>query len=209
MTSLQPLADTSELCRLPCGRASGCRRHDRERPRHLIREMSRDLARVTTAVRELGIERGGRVAIGCEGTYVHWLLLAACERLGIATASYGKDESAAAAALLSGVDLALAEPSFGTVGARRSHVIAPQWIVQVLARSGAEPIAPAGAPEDSRASYGPPVPLGLPSDTGLRGIHLRSGSSRQAVSHPAKPQWQDLAERVEGGGRRSLGSNGA
>src|SRR5690349_17374473 len=110
-------------------------------------EVSRDLAKSTSAIRELGIERGGRIAVGCESTYIHWLLLAACEHLGIATASYDKSERGAATLLLSGMDLVLAEPGFGTTGGRRSHVITSDWVEQVLARPDAPPIAAMGAPE--------------------------------------------------------------
>jgi acyl-coenzyme A synthetase/AMP-(fatty) acid ligase len=112
-------------------------------------EMSRDLAKFTSAVRELGVERGGRIGIGCEGAYVNWLLLAASERLGIATASYDKDEGAGAtAALLSGMDLVLAGPGFGTGAARRSHLVTSEWIDQVLARPGVEVSSAEGEPED-------------------------------------------------------------
>lgn len=111
-------------------------------------EVSRDLAKFISAIRELGVERGGRIAIGCESAYIHWLLLAACEHLGIATASFGRSEDGTAATLLSGMDLVLAEPGFDTAGARRSRVIAAEWVQQVLARPDPPPIPALGAPED-------------------------------------------------------------
>src|SRR5690242_17376216 len=96
-------------------------------------EMSRDLAKFVSAIQGLGVERGGQIAVGCESAYIHWLLLAACEHLGIATASYDKSERGAAALLLSGMDLVVADPSYDTTGARRSHVITSEWIEQLLA----------------------------------------------------------------------------
>ena len=149
MMSMQPSANSSDYVAF----------HAAERPDTVAllengraisyAEVSRDLAKSTSAIREFGIERGGRIAVGCESTYIHWLLLAACEHLGIATASYDKSERGAATLLLlSGMDLVLAEPGFDTTGARRSHVITSEWVEQVLARPDAPPIAAMGAPED-------------------------------------------------------------
>jgi len=82
---------------------------------------------------------------------VHWLLLLACEQLGIAAASFLSGEGAAAAPLLSSVDLVLAEPHFPRAQSRRQHVITPEWRRDVLApfRAGAEPEPAASkAPDD-------------------------------------------------------------
>src|ERR1700730_17826377 len=71
-------------------------------------EMSRDVGKFTAALREFRLAPPSRAAIGCESVYVHWLLLAACERLGIASTSYFGNEGGAAAPLLAGGDPALA-----------------------------------------------------------------------------------------------------
>lgn len=148
MTSLQPSANSSDYVAF----------HAAERPDAVAllengraisyAEVSRDLAKFTSAIRALGIERGGRIAVGCDSDYIHWLLLAACEHLGIATASYGKSERGAATRLLSSMDLVLAGPDFDTTGAQRSHIIASEWVERVLARPDAPAIAATGAPED-------------------------------------------------------------
>src|SRR5262249_12057418 len=111
-------------------------------------EMRGDLARFTLAVGELGIERGAKVAISCESAYLHWLLLAACARLSIATASFGRNEGAFATELLSGMDLVMAEPGSEIAGAQRSHAISPEWVADVRARPEVEPGGTMGAPED-------------------------------------------------------------
>ena len=46
-----------------------------------------DIRRAMRAVRELGPSRGGSIAVGADNLYLHWLLLLACEQLGIAAAS--------------------------------------------------------------------------------------------------------------------------
>jgi len=111
-------------------------------------ELGRDIGKFTAALGDFGLAPGSRVAIGCANLYVHWLLLAACERLGIVSASY-VDEGGAATPLLSGVDLVLAEPGFPIAGARRHYVVATPWLEDVFARTGADADLPPGAPEDA------------------------------------------------------------
>jgi len=89
---------------------------------------SRDILRFTRAVAELGVPRGGSVAVGCSDLYTHWLLLLACEQLGIAAASAIPEERPDLAALLSDVDLVLSDPQFPDLGARRRHAITPEWL---------------------------------------------------------------------------------
>jgi acyl-coenzyme A synthetase/AMP-(fatty) acid ligase len=94
---------------------------------------NQDIRNLTRALGELGVPRGGSVALGCDEFYAQWLLLLALERLGIATASFGAGEGTASASLLASVDLALSEPHFPAVGARRHHAITGEWLTHVLA----------------------------------------------------------------------------
>ena len=112
-------------------------------------QLSRDLAKFTSALRQLGLEPGNRVAVGCEAVYVHWLLLAACERVGIATASYVRSEATEATPIFSGAEMAFAEPDFPTTGARRQQVITAAWLDEVFGGTGAEPDLPTGKPTDA------------------------------------------------------------
>src|ERR1700730_9495184 len=82
-------------------------------------EFSRDIGRVTPAIREFGLPSRSAVAVGCDDHYLQWLLLLAFERLSIATASYHDGEGPAEyGELLAGVDLVLSEEHFPIVGAK-------------------------------------------------------------------------------------------
>ena len=96
----------------------------------------RDIDRFTRAVAELGVPRGGSVAVGCSDVYTHWLLLLACEQLGIAAVSALLGEATGTAALLVDVDLVLADPQFPQVGARRHHAVTPEWLAHARSLEG-------------------------------------------------------------------------
>jgi len=109
----------------------------------------RDIRKLTRAVAELGVPRGGSVAVGADDLYTHWLLLLACERLGIAAASFLAGEPSESAAQLADVDLVLAEPHFPEVGARRHHAITREWLEHAFALDGEhDDPAPSRAPDD-------------------------------------------------------------
>ena len=112
-------------------------------------EFSRDIRKFTRGLRALGLPRGSHVAVGCTDSYLHWLLLLACEQLGLATAPFLGDEGPRCAPLLASVDLVLSEPHYPNQGARRHFAITPDWIDGVLALpdGGPEPALPK-APDD-------------------------------------------------------------
>jgi 2,3-dihydroxybenzoate-AMP ligase len=111
-------------------------------------EMSADIGRLARALGALGLARGHSIAVGADDVYVHWLLLLAAERLGIAAASFQLGEQRAAP-LLASVDLVLSEPHFSTAGATRHHALTPAWLQSVLAlpAEGAAP-GPPKRPDD-------------------------------------------------------------
>jgi acyl-coenzyme A synthetase/AMP-(fatty) acid ligase len=112
-------------------------------------EFDRDLRKLTVVAAELGVPRGGSVAIGADDLYTQWLLLLAFERLGIATISVNPVETSGAIQSLSDIDLMLAEPHFPRLETGRHHVIARAWLEQALAREGTSDHAlPACSPED-------------------------------------------------------------
>jgi len=94
---------------------------------------SRDVRKLTRAVRGLAVPRGGAVAVGCDDLYTHWLLLLAFERLGVAAATFNSSEGEAAAPLQAGVDLVLSEPNVPAVGARRHHAVTKEWLAHAFA----------------------------------------------------------------------------
>jgi acyl-coenzyme A synthetase/AMP-(fatty) acid ligase len=96
-------------------------------------DFSLAIRKFTRAVGALGLQCGSHVAVGCNDAFLHWLLLLACEQLGIAAASFRSDEGRECAPLLTSVDLVLAEPHYPNDGARRHHAVTPSWIQDVLA----------------------------------------------------------------------------
>ena len=112
-------------------------------------QFHRDLGRFVRAVAELGLRRGSSVAVAWGEFYPHWLLLIACEHLGLAAATFVPGEGAAGARLLETVDLVLSETRPPEVPAERHRAIAPQWLARAFARADdGIPAAPPGAPDD-------------------------------------------------------------
>ena len=56
------------------------------------RRFFRDVRRFTLALEDFRIPRGSLVAVACDDMYLHWILLLAWENLGVATASYKRNE---------------------------------------------------------------------------------------------------------------------
>jgi acyl-CoA synthetase (AMP-forming)/AMP-acid ligase II len=97
-------------------------------------ELRRDIGRFAEGVRALGLMSGATLAVGTNDVYVHWLLLLACERLGIAAASFADDEGETCAPLLASADLVLAAPRFAIPGAKRHFTLTQAWIDGLRAR---------------------------------------------------------------------------
>ena len=110
----------------------------------------RDLRCLTRAVSELGVAKGGSVAVGCDDRYLHWLFLLAFEQLGIAAASINSSEGENSAFTLADVDLILAEPHFLRIAGYHRHAITREWLAQALNHDSAPDLRlPPRAPEDS------------------------------------------------------------
>jgi acyl-coenzyme A synthetase/AMP-(fatty) acid ligase len=105
---------------------------DRGRP-ITFSDFDRDLRKLTRAVADLGVRKSGSVAVGADDLYIHWLLLLAFERVGIAAASLHSGEGEATLRALANVDLALTEPHFARVAGVRHHLITRDWLDRVLA----------------------------------------------------------------------------
>ena len=112
-------------------------------------QFDRDVGRFVGAVGELGLERGRSLAVAWGELYPHWLLLIACERLGIATASFLLSEGRAGAPLLKTVDFVLSEVRPREVAPERHHAVTQQWLASVFARANAEMPAAAAMHPDS------------------------------------------------------------
>ncbi|HVM79820.1 MAG TPA: class I adenylate-forming enzyme family protein [Stellaceae bacterium] len=107
-------------------------------------QFHRDLGRFVRAVSELGLPRGGSVAVAWGDFYPHWLLVIACEELGLAAATFVANERSAGARLLETVDLVLSDVRPPEVAPERHHALTPQWLAGVFARAeaGMPPLPP-------------------------------------------------------------------
>lgn len=99
-------------------------------------ELARAVRSLARNLSELGLAPGSKVAIGCNDSYSHLLLLLAFERLGIATASFQPQAPTAAPRIFERLDLVVADPRFQTAGARRVLAIDGEWMRR--ATTGAE-----------------------------------------------------------------------
>ncbi len=110
-------------------------------------QLSADIARAGRALSALGLARGHMVAIGTKDLYLNWLLLLACERIGIGAAPFQTREEWCEP-LMASVDLVLAEDGFDTPGARRKHRITADWTQALLASTPSEEEPPASRDPD-------------------------------------------------------------
>ncbi len=103
-------------------------------------QFQRDLGRFVRAVNDIGLDPGRSVAVAWDELYPHWLLLLACERLGLVTATFGEPE----APLLKTVDLVLSEVRPPDVTSERHHAVTQEWLASVFSSADAEmlPAAP-------------------------------------------------------------------
>jgi acyl-coenzyme A synthetase/AMP-(fatty) acid ligase len=92
---------------------------------------NRDIRQFMRALREFGLRRGSWAGIGCANLYLHWVLLLAFERFGIATASFDRHEGPDARRQLESLDIVLSEWEFPGATIKRHHAITRQWIEYV------------------------------------------------------------------------------
>ncbi len=128
-------------------------------------QFHRDLSRFVRAIAELGLPRGSSVAIAWGELYPHWLLLVACEQLGIATATFVEKEGDARERLLETVDLVISDDRPPEVPSARHLPLTPRWLADVFARADAE--MPAAAREE------PDDPLRILRTSGTTGVPKR------------------------------------
>ena len=96
-------------------------------------DFRRDAARLTRALRDLGVTPGALVAVGCRDLYQHLLLLVALERLGAATVSLGNEPGHGGVPPLASADLVLTEQSLPPASVRRQHRTDEDWLRRALA----------------------------------------------------------------------------
>jgi len=99
-----------------------------------------DIRKFIPALRELGIERGSRVGLGCGDLYLNWTLLLALERLGAITLMLGRQESPESRPLLASLDIVVSEWDLPAGSVKKRHAITPEWTETVRARQEATEI---------------------------------------------------------------------
>jgi acyl-coenzyme A synthetase/AMP-(fatty) acid ligase len=113
-------------------------------------QFDRDIRKFIRALRELGLQRGSSVGLGCADLYLNWTLLLALERLAVTTLMLNRQEPPDAAPLLASLDLVLCEWDFAPGTVKRRHAITPDWVEQVLARpESGEDLLPQKAADDT------------------------------------------------------------
>ncbi len=108
--------------------------------------VDQDIKRFTLALRALSMAPGCRVAVSTGHLYLHWLLLLACENLGLATWTFlFGEEEVALRAQLPFADMVISDTPVPEGAARRLFVLSPAWLAQVWA-GDPSPYASVGLP---------------------------------------------------------------
>ncbi|HMK68856.1 MAG TPA: class I adenylate-forming enzyme family protein, partial [Stellaceae bacterium] len=128
-------------------------------------QLHRDLSGVVRAVTDFGFARGSSAAIAWGEFYPHCLLLLACERLGIATATFVANEGEAGAGLLESVDVVLSETRPPGISAERHRALTQGWLADALARGD--------APIPAAATQSPQDPFRILRTSGTTGVPKR------------------------------------
>jgi acyl-coenzyme A synthetase/AMP-(fatty) acid ligase len=137
--------------------------HAAERPRAVAlvsggREITyaqfRDgISNLTRALHALGRPRGSSVAVASDDIHIHWLLLLACERLGLVSASFPGQDGRSWLPLLARTDFIFYEPGFlpeAEVAAlgKPHQALTRDWLAAALALTGDDAAADAPAVGD-------------------------------------------------------------
>lgn len=102
------------------------------------RQFYLDLKKITRALREILPTAGSSVAVECDDLYLHWLLLLACEILGVVTASLQAYLIPASKPLLAFVDFVICEHDVPADWVRRAYKLTQAWVSGVLAQADSD-----------------------------------------------------------------------
>ncbi len=98
------------------------------------RKFDSDLRKLTHAVRPILPGPAGTVAVETDEFYLHWLLLLACENLGVATGSFQAEGIQAYQSLIRSVGLVVAEHEVPATWARKVHKLTAPWVAEALSQ---------------------------------------------------------------------------
>jgi acyl-coenzyme A synthetase/AMP-(fatty) acid ligase len=94
-----------------------------------------DLKKLTSALRHVLPPAARSAAVECGQLYLHWLLLLACENLGVVTASLQSDLMPISKATLDFVDMVICEHDVPAAWASKTYQLKQAWVSGVLAQS--------------------------------------------------------------------------
>jgi acyl-coenzyme A synthetase/AMP-(fatty) acid ligase len=128
-----------------------------------------DLGRFTRALHGFGLPRRSTVAVACEDLYVHWLLLLACEDVGVATISFLNEERDLPL-LLAHVGLVLSSHELAAEDGPKLHRLTKEWLADVFASPAIE------------AGDAPPTPAELDDPQRMRRSSGTTGGPKLMVA---------------------------
>jgi acyl-coenzyme A synthetase/AMP-(fatty) acid ligase len=137
--------------------------------------VDQDIKRFTLAIRGLRMAPGCRVAISTGNLYLHWLLLLACENLGLATWTFlFGEEEIVLRVQLPFADMVISDAPVPEGAARRFFLLSPPWLAQVWA-SDPSRYASAGLP----VRVGMDAPWRVRRSSGTTGMQKMLPASRR------------------------------
>ena len=92
-----------------------------------------ELAKMVTALLDLGMKRGGMAAVDVPGTYPHLLVVLAFEAMGVLTFSYLQSEVPHVKDTLAAMDLVMCTPGREPPNAKRVQIMDEAWFDSVMA----------------------------------------------------------------------------
>jgi len=101
-----------------------------------------EIGKMVVALRQLGLQQGQSVAVETSNTYLHWLIVLACDALGVATLSYDHDEVPFITDTLASMDMVMCSPDKAPVHTKRIHHTDHNWINSVSEIQVERPVKP-------------------------------------------------------------------
>src|SRR5438876_6638658 len=130
----------------------------------VYRQFNADLKKFTHALGAILPPAARSVAIECDELYLHWLLVLACENLGLVTASLQGELISASRPVLAFVDVVICEHDVPAEWAKAIHRVTQDWVNGVLAMP-----EPDGREEIPRAVRGLEEPTRIVRSSGTTG----------------------------------------
>jgi len=109
----------------------------------------RNIGKMVAALKHIGLRQSQTVGVETSNSYLHWLVLLACDALDVGTMSYDHTEIPAIKVTLAKLDLVLCSPEWEPQDAKRVHHMDHAWIDAFLAIEPALPIEPIASDPDA------------------------------------------------------------